>query len=94
MYEVYMKWSTAEAREKLSQLVRAVHDEPQLITNRGRPVAVVIDPTEYEAFQRWREHRREQTLSEALDMLRSACATENYALETAPRSDRANPFAD
>ena len=89
-----MKWSTAEARERLSQLVRAADGEPQVITNRGRPVAVVIDPEEYEAFQRWREHHSKQTLADALDALRAACEAENYALEVAPRGDRPNAFAD
>lgn len=94
MYEVYMKWSTAEAREKLSQLVRAAAQDPQVITNRGQPVAVVIDAKEYEAFKGWREQRSEQTMGEALDALKAACTAEDYALEVPPRRDRANPLAD
>ena len=89
-----MKWSTAEARERLSQLVRAVDEEPQVITNRGRPVAVVIDPKEYEAFQQWRAHQSKQTMIEALDALKSACQTESYELHIAKRGDRPNLFAD
>ncbi len=88
-----MKWSTAEARERLSQLVRAADEEPQVITNRGRPVAVVIDPEEYEAFQRWRERQSRQTMAEALDDLKSACQMDSYELETTRRSDRPNLFA-
>ncbi len=89
-----MKWSTAQARERLSQLVRAADDEPQVITNRGRPVAVVIDPEEYEAFRRWRERHSGWTMAELLDGLKTACQDEDYEWNVVKRGDRPNAFAE
>ncbi len=94
VFEVYLSWSIAEAREKLSEVVRAAARDPQVITNRGPPVAVVIDASECEAFKDWREQRSEQTMAEALDALQAACTAEDYALQAPPRIDRANPLAD
>lgn len=94
MYEVYMEWSTAEARKNLARLLEAVDEEPQVITNRGHAVGVIVAPAEYAEFSRWRVERERPSLAERIDALHVACADEDYALEVPERSDRANPFAE
>lgn len=94
LYEVYMKWSTAGARENLSRLLRAARDEPQVVTLRGRPVAVVIGYGEYDAYMRWRDSRPTSSLSEILDDLAQVCAAEDYALPLPRRRDRPHPMFD
>lgn len=41
------RWSTQDAKQRLSELLRAAQDEPQLITKHGEEVAVVIDIAHY-----------------------------------------------
>ncbi len=60
-------WSVSEAKAKLSAVLASARRAPQLIENRGEPVAVVLSPAEYErltaalaparpgAMQRWLE---------------------------------------
>ncbi len=50
-----MHWNIAEAKQNLSDVVRHAASEPQLICNRGREVAVLVDADTFRAFQAWRE---------------------------------------
>ena len=89
-----MKWSTAEARGNLSRLLQAADEEPQVITNRGRPVAVVIDAKEYETYLRWRKDHPPRSIGDALDELRQVCESEDYTLQVPRRRDRPNPMVE
>lgn len=89
-----MRWTTAEARQNLSQLLRAASEEPQIITNRGRPVAAVIGEDDFEAFRRWRESRPTASLGDTLDELTGACQADAWSLQVPSRRDRPNPFAE
>lgn len=43
------RWAVAEAKARLSEVIeRAEADGPQIITRRGRPVAVVVSSEEWE----------------------------------------------
>ena len=43
-----MAWQVQEAKQRLSELLRAAEDSPQVITRHGEDVAVVVD------IARWR----------------------------------------
>ena len=43
-----MPWQVQEAKQRLSELLRAAEEEPQVITRHGADVAVVVD------IARWR----------------------------------------
>lgn len=43
-----MAWQVQEAKQRLSELLRAAESEPQVITRHGEDVAVVVD------IARWR----------------------------------------
>lgn len=63
---VDLAWPVAEAKARLSELLQsAVTDGPQMIANRGRPVAVVVSVEEWE-----RKTRREGTLADFFDAIR------------------------
>ena len=87
-----MEWRVAQAKQHLSQLLDAAAAEPQLIFNRDRLVAAVIDPREFEAFRSWKEQRAAPLL-EGFRTLQSICSEESYSLEVPLRQDRTNPFA-
>lgn len=89
-----MDWSVVEARARFSELVESATVEPQVITHRGRPAAVLVAPDEYAAFKQWREARRAPDLGAALDHVRDVCRGEGYRLDVPPRRDRVHRFGE
>ncbi len=89
-----MRWKVAEAKQRFSEVLRAVGDAPQLIFNRDRLVAAVIDPESWQAFQTWREHERQVSLADVFHKFRRIAAEENYEMEVPERQDRGNVFSD
>lgn len=92
--EVYMSWSSADARANLPKLLGSLAQGPQVITTRGRPVAAVIGIDEYRAFVQWRERQGGTSIGQALDELRAILADDAYALEVPDREDRAQAFGE
>jgi prevent-host-death family protein len=86
------KWNVAEAKQRLSELLRSAAKEPQTILSRTRPVAVIVDPETFEEFKAWQTARRARTLAEAFDELRSLTASLDYALPLPERRNRRNAF--
>ena len=42
-----MIWQVQEAKQRFSELIRAAHDEPQVVTRHGEEIAVVVDIVDY-----------------------------------------------
>ena len=89
-----MRWKVAEAKQRFSEVLRAVGNEPQLIFNRDRLVAAVIDPESWQVFQTWRERERQVSLAGVFHKFRRIAAEENYEMEVPERQDRGNVFSD
>ena len=87
-----MKWSVAEAKQRLSELLRTAAKEPQTILSRARPVAVVVDAETFEEFKAWQQGREARTLADAFDELRSLAAGDDYALTLPRRRNRPDGF--
>jgi prevent-host-death family protein len=56
MKEVLMSVSIAEAKGHLSDLIKQAHDEPVVITRRGRPDVVLLSFEDYELLHRVRAY--------------------------------------
>ena len=89
-----MNWKVADAKQKLSEVIRAAEGEPQWLYNRDRLVAAVVEPATLQEFLAWRERSQRPSLSEVFSDLRRLCSEEHYTLEHPARNDRPNPFAD
>jgi len=89
-----MNWKIAEAKQKFSELIQSTLKEPQLIYNRDRLVAVVIEADAYQEFLRWRERQRHTTMAEALQELQQICAEDDYTFTIPDRQDRNNAFVE
>jgi prevent-host-death family protein len=87
------KWSVAEAKQHLSEVLRSAAKEPQRILSRSRPVAVVVATEAYERFEAWQATQRARTLAEAFEELRSLAASADYVLPLPERVNRRNAFA-
>jgi prevent-host-death family protein len=94
MYRNPSEWSIVAARREFAALIRAAEERPQLIKNRNRLVAVVVDPAEYVRFEEWRSGAGGRSVADAFDELRSICREESYELLIPDRADRPNPFVD
>ena len=90
-----MTWKIAQAKQHLSQVIRAAAQEPQYIHNRNRPVAAVIGGDTLALFELWRhEQERRRPLSEAFHELRTLCSEEDDSFPEITRQDRTNPFIE
>jgi prevent-host-death family protein len=74
-----MNWNVAQAKQRLSEVIREAAHEPQLIVNRNRPVAAVISVEELAVYRAWKEEKAAQqaapqTLFDAFAELRRIAA--------------------
>ena len=49
-----MRWKVSEAKQNFSEVVKSAAVEPQLIFNRERLVAAVVDAETLKEFECWR----------------------------------------
>jgi hypothetical protein len=68
--------------------------ELQLLYNRDRLVAAVIDAEDFGAFQTWRQRQGAKTLREAFAELRALAAGDENPLPFPERRDRPNAFLE
>jgi prevent-host-death family protein len=88
-----MAWSVAEAKQRLSEVLRNAANEPQTIKNRSRAVAVVVSADAFEEFEAWRTARNSRTVGAAFAELRSIAGEAGYTLPLPPRRDRRDGFS-
>lgn len=89
-----MRWKVSEAKQRFSEVVKWAASEPQLIFNRDRLVAAVVDGETLQAFEDWQRRRRHASLAERFGELRAIAAEEGFAIAVPERRDRANAFAE
>ena len=88
-----MRWSVSEAKQRFSTVVKSAASEPQLIYNRDRLVAAVVDGATLEEFEEWRQGQR-ASLGARMAELRQIAEDEEYVLTVDERRDRANAFVE
>lgn len=82
-------WSIAEAKARFSRVVADAVGEPQILYNRGKPVAAVVNYTTYQRMEEKLEVERKPSLRELLEEVR---AIDNEAdLEVPSRENRKLP---
>jgi len=85
------EWKISEAKARLSEVVGHCVEEPQVLYNRKKPVAALIDMEEYEAFLAYKKSKRKPTMAELLDELHEINQVEPEMDELPPRTDRPVP---
>lgn len=86
-----MQWTIGQARQRFAEVLREAAGEPQIITNRERPVAAVVDGETFRQFQEWRT-RQQSSIYDCFRELRRICEEEDAELTIPDRSTRKNPF--
>ena len=89
-----MRWKIGQAKQQFSEVVRRAATEPQLICNRDRVVAAVVDAASVERLRAIRQSEHRASIATAFEGLRALVALEGYPLKTPRRTTRRNPFAD
>lgn len=89
-----MRWKIGEAKQRFSEVVRRAATEPQIICNRERVVAAVVDAESAERLRAMRDREDRPSIAEAFEALRTLVAREGYTLRTPSRKNRRNPFTD
>lgn len=89
-----MRWKIGQAKQRFSEVVRRAATEPQLICNRERVVAAVIDAGAVEGLQAMRARASERSIADAFEEFRTIVKQERYVLKIPPRRSRRNAFAD
>ena len=87
-------WKISEAKARLSEVVSCCVDEPQVLYNRKKPVAALIDMTEYEEFLAYKKAQQKPTMAELLAELREINKVEEDFGELPPRTTRPGPDFD
>jgi len=93
-HELIMSWNIAQAKQRFSDLVRQSAVAPQLIYNRKRLVAAVIDADAYRAFTEWSERAGGRTLAAEFAELRQILSEEDATLAPVTRSTRPNALVE
>lgn len=88
-----MVWRVAEAKQRLSEVLRNAAEEPQTIDSRSRPVAVVVAGETFEEFKAWQAERNARTVGSAFAELRSLAAVSGYVFAAPTRKDGRTSFA-
>jgi prevent-host-death family protein len=79
-------WQVQEAKQRFSELIRSVHDEPQIVTRHGEEIAVVLDIAEY--------RRLRGEVVDFKDYLRSGPYLDDVELERHDERTREIDWAD
>jgi prevent-host-death family protein len=89
-----MRWKIGQAKQRFSEVVRRASAEPQLICNRNRIVAAVVDARSFEKLRALRDEEGRRSLARAFEEFRAVAKAEQYRLSLPPRRNRRNAFAD
>ncbi len=87
-----MKWSIASAKNKFSELIRNVQNEPQLVYNRDKLIAVIVSAEEYNHIKAIKDKENKKTLLDFFNEFKEACSKEHYTLEIPRRLNRKAQF--
>ena len=79
-------WNIAVAKSGFSELVNGAREEPQIITRRNRPVAVVLDISEYEKLGL--KKTKAPGIRNLIEELRLIQKEEKIVIEIPERADR------
>ena len=88
------EWKISEAKARLSEVVSSCVEEPQVLYNRKKPVAALIDIAEYEAFLAYKKAQQKPTMAELLAELDEIKKLEPGDFELPPRTSRPIPYLD
>ncbi|PWU19122.1 MAG: prevent-host-death protein [Candidatus Rokuibacteriota bacterium] len=89
-----MRWNIGEAKQRFSEVVRRAANEPQLICNRERVVAAVVNADAAANLESIRARASQRSLADAFQECRELLARERYTLKVPTRRNRRTTLPD
>ena len=87
-------WKLNEAQSRLIELLQSCIQEPQIVCDQDKPLAVVVDITLFKELMELRQGQHRPTISELLDELSDIKRYESVDIEIPGRQDRSNPMIE
>lgn len=88
------RWNVSEAKAKLSEVLSQAAQEPQVIENRGKEVAVILSIEEYKELKSHRDLATpEKRLTEFLRFTEQLREDGGAEIKLPKRERRPSPFA-
>jgi len=87
-------WKISEAKARLSEVVQACGEKPQLLYNRGKPVAAILGMDQFDAYQRFQSETQCPTMAALLAELDAINQVEADFGDPPPRVNRPQPELD
>ncbi len=84
------RWKISEAKAKLTALLTSCIKELQIICNREKPVAAVINVKLFEELMQIKKEEKRPSIAELLDELKSIREIETAEIVIPGRKDRSN----
>jgi len=86
------RWKISEAKAKLTALLTSCIKEPQIICNREKPVAAVINLKLFEELMQIKKEERRPSIAKLIEELRSIQEIETGEIVISDRKNRSNPM--
>ncbi len=87
------KWKISDAKARFTEVINLGKIEPQIIMNRNKPVAALIDYDDYEDFDKFLREKDRPTVSQLLMELSEINQVEED-FDTPARTNRELPNFD
>jgi prevent-host-death family protein len=87
-------WKISEAKARLSEVVQASGEGPQLLCSRGKPVAAIIGMDQFHDYQRFQSAAQRPTMGALLAELDGINQIEADFGDPPPRVNRPQPECD
>lgn len=87
-------WKISEANARLSEVVQASGDTPQILYSRGKPVAAMIGIDQFHAFETFHSEAQRPTIADLLAELDGINQVEADFGDPPPRVNRPQPDFD
>jgi len=83
-----MKWNIAGAKKGFSKMIHKTKDGTQIIYNRNKLVAAVINAEEYRDYKKYLENNKNDNLGTRFKELQNICFEEDYDIIVPKRQNR------
>jgi prevent-host-death family protein len=83
-------WNIADAKSHFSTVIKEVENEPQVISRRNKPVAVLMNIDEYNEVLKY--SREKSSIRDAIQELRLIQKSEKQVIDIPERQDREIEF--
>ena len=84
-------WTLDDVQVHFIEILQSSSQEPQVIADRGRPIAALVD---FELFNEFLAYRQRPTLADLLTELGEIQAASPVELDLPDRRDRPNPLLE